>query len=440
MNANDSFERSVRGWLQADAEHQMPDHLEAVLERTRRERQRPAWSSLERWLPVDLTTRANQFAPPRLGWALLIAALLLALAGIVLVVGSQQRRLPAPFGPAMAGLTAYEEAGDIYTLDLETGGRTLVAAGPERDEIPVFSLDGTKLAFFRFLSDAEQYVLVATPDGDDVRRVSASLDRWSTEVWSPDLAWSGDGSRIAVAEERVTPRPGELRNVISIIDVPSGTSHALDVGMAARDVSWLPPRGEELVFIGTPTDGPEAIWAVRPDGTGLRQLIAQEGMGDDYYVSPIVSPDGHLLAFSQWDGKVTRLRMVDLVDGSTWALPSAPLGDRYAIEFSPDSRSVLVMEQRRDGAPPTERQLAVAPVDGSTSGVALGPVITFTSDAVDGESFKATFSPDGRSVLALPTTDDPADGILWTLPIDGSQGTSEPWSNIHLPNIQRVAP
>jgi hypothetical protein len=43
-------------------------------------------------------------------------------------------------------------------------------------------------------------------------------------------------------------------------------------------------------------------------------------------------------------------------------------------------------------------------------------------------------------VLALPTTDDPADGILWTLPIDGSQGTSEPWSNIHLPNIQRVAP
>ncbi len=55
MNPSDAFDRHVSDWLHADAEHRVPEHLDAVLRRTRTERQRPAWSSLERWLPVDLT-------------------------------------------------------------------------------------------------------------------------------------------------------------------------------------------------------------------------------------------------------------------------------------------------------------------------------------------------------------------------------------------------
>ena len=42
MNPSDAFERHVSDWLHADAEHRVPEHLDAVLRRTQTERQRPA--------------------------------------------------------------------------------------------------------------------------------------------------------------------------------------------------------------------------------------------------------------------------------------------------------------------------------------------------------------------------------------------------------------
>ncbi len=72
MNHSDGFDRTVSDWLHVDAEHRVPDHLDAVLRRTRKERQRPAWSSLERWLPMQTTLR---FTPvPRVAWLLVVAA------------------------------------------------------------------------------------------------------------------------------------------------------------------------------------------------------------------------------------------------------------------------------------------------------------------------------------------------------------------------------
>ena len=57
MTTNDVFGRNLSTWLHEDAEHHVPDHLAEVLQRTAVTRQRPAWSSLERWLPMDTTLR-----------------------------------------------------------------------------------------------------------------------------------------------------------------------------------------------------------------------------------------------------------------------------------------------------------------------------------------------------------------------------------------------
>ena len=76
MTTNDAFGRTLSAWLHEDAEHHVPDHLDEVLARSVASRQRPAWSSLERWLPMDLTTRVSAFTLPRPGRVLLIAVLL----------------------------------------------------------------------------------------------------------------------------------------------------------------------------------------------------------------------------------------------------------------------------------------------------------------------------------------------------------------------------
>ena len=75
MIPSDGFDRTVSTWLHADAEHRVPDHLDAVLRRTRTERQRPAWSSLERWLPMYTTLRLTPV--PRLARVLVVLALVM---------------------------------------------------------------------------------------------------------------------------------------------------------------------------------------------------------------------------------------------------------------------------------------------------------------------------------------------------------------------------
>ena len=72
---------SLSPWLHDDAAFRVPDHLDEVLSVTRETRQRPAWSSLERWLPVDTTFRPRLFSVPRAGRLAMVAALILLAAG-----------------------------------------------------------------------------------------------------------------------------------------------------------------------------------------------------------------------------------------------------------------------------------------------------------------------------------------------------------------------
>ena len=66
MTLNDGFERTVSDWLADQAGQGSPAYLDEILSRTTRTRQRPAWSSLERWLPVDLTAQPRYLARPSL--------------------------------------------------------------------------------------------------------------------------------------------------------------------------------------------------------------------------------------------------------------------------------------------------------------------------------------------------------------------------------------
>src|SRR4051812_3243194 len=106
MNTNDMFGQELSAWLQEEGEHRVPNHLPEVLVETAATRQRPWWSSPERWLPVQSKLR---FSPvPRVAWILVVLAIVIALGvAAVLVVGSRRHPLPPPFGPARNGLIVY---------------------------------------------------------------------------------------------------------------------------------------------------------------------------------------------------------------------------------------------------------------------------------------------------------------------------------------------
>ncbi len=105
-----------------------PDLRDDILAQTSRTRQRPAWTFLERWLPMTVRTTTFTAAPPlRMALVLLLIGLLaVALAASAAIVGSQVLRDGPPHGrdalPALAMLpTACPpgttlESGDIATI------------------------------------------------------------------------------------------------------------------------------------------------------------------------------------------------------------------------------------------------------------------------------------------------------------------------------------
>ncbi len=166
MSATDRLERDLTAWFGETAVPRTPDYTDDILRQAARTRQRPRWSFPERWLPMSVITlgRVTRGPVPWRTVGLLVAlALLLAVAAAV-YVGSNQRRVPAPFGAAANGLVAYSKDGDIYTVDPATGARRAIVAGATVDESPAFSLDGTRLAFLRTTGTAAVIVL-ADADG-----------------------------------------------------------------------------------------------------------------------------------------------------------------------------------------------------------------------------------------------------------------------------------
>src|SRR4029450_3159948 len=107
--------------LDEQAGRGMPGYLDETLTQAIRPRQRPAWSSLERWLPMDLSARRSMFAltnSMRPIALLLLIALLIAV--VVALAAGARKPLPAPFGPARNGDLVTSRDGDIYLIDRAT--------------------------------------------------------------------------------------------------------------------------------------------------------------------------------------------------------------------------------------------------------------------------------------------------------------------------------
>ena len=133
MTRNERFDRTVSDWLDDEAGHRVPDYLGEVLARTTRTRQRPAWSSLERWLPMQTTLR---LAPvPRIAWLLVVArASSLALGAAALVDRLAPRDSRRRSGSARNGAILYGATTATSTRSIRSAAhrRPLIAGLDER--------------------------------------------------------------------------------------------------------------------------------------------------------------------------------------------------------------------------------------------------------------------------------------------------------------------
>ena len=434
MTTNESFDRRLSTWLERDAVGHVPDHLDEVLLRTAATRQRPWWSSPERWLPLDLTTRANALTPPRIGRPIVIAILLVALLAAALIIVGTRRQVPPPFGLARDGAIVASHDGDIYKVDPATKAATLLIGGDPQDFAPVFSRDGLKLAFARGPADPNApsglAIMVAEPDGSNVRQLTPFVDGLD---WSE---WSADSKQIAYLSTKVNTTPGLTNgppHTINVVNVDGSGIRTLDVPGDAQFITWLPPDGREIVFRDAPAGPPDPrprLLAIRPDGTGRRSLTFGAPENENDFMTPAIAPDGFRLTYTS-NGPISHIHVLDLRTRADVTLPDPTggftnqFGSAY---FSPDGKSVGYLR----GYPEDSTfQFVVAPVDGSTTGLPIGPRL---SDA--NLSVNYAFAPDGTAVVV----DYDPDGTAWLLPVDGSPGTLLARGTSAFGDIQRLAP
>jgi Tol biopolymer transport system component len=248
--------------------------------------------------------------------------------------------------------------------------------------------------------------------------------------------WSYDGTRLAI----ISTVDGIKK--ITIANTDGSGSRTLDVGMPADFVSWRGPDDSELVFRGYPVDTSQAgIFAVRPDGTGLRQVSKDLGDQVGGYQDPQTAQDGSRVAYTAFEldpasgVMLLRLHVLDLTTGLDIVIPGAPdpidptlpTDEGYGV-FSADGRQIAFWRDSSDN----KIVLAVAPSDGSSPGHSIGPA----NPKVDGKDPSFDFSPDASMLVVRY----PNEAVVHLLPLDGRPGTTLPLNGLDVPSWQRRAP
>lgn len=325
MSVRDGFARLLGTWLREEGAVTKPDYLGAILARTSTTRQRSAWMSPRRWLPMDATLlRPMPRIHPAARLGLLVVLLAIAALAAFVIVSSGRPSL-APYGPAVNGRIGFEADGAIVFANPDGTGRTALALGVTPASGPTFSRDGSRFAFY-----GANDLFVANADGTAVHAVATGLNLEMEPNAFP--GWSPDGRQLVFEALQF----GEARTVVANADGSGAVIVAQTTGQSQGFPAWA-PDGSLIAFANYPPPGElPSLQVVKPDGTGQRVVIA--GVAGKTELQDLQwAPDAtHRLAFVRGDGVDSQLFVVDVDDGTTTTILDRPGVTLFGEAWSPD--------------------------------------------------------------------------------------------------------
>ena len=223
----------------------------------------------------------------------------------------------------------------LLSLTLLLPGCTLTNWRPDDNEEPVWSPDGTKIAFVSYrYGDGEIYVMNA--DGSNLTRL--------TNYASYDPVWSPDGTKIAF---RKYDTRGSSIGKIYVMNA-DGSNQTRLTKYLCFNAAWS-PDGTKIAFdaymdfddpysVFNGTGGIKGIYVMNADGSNQTRLSL---VGRD----PAWSPDGTKIAFSTYDlitsniNKDTGIYVVD-IDGTNLTNLTNGYNPGQSPVWSPDGKKI----------------------------------------------------------------------------------------------------
>jgi hypothetical protein len=330
---NESADRLLADWLNEGPDRGPMEGLQRTLAATRRTSQRPAWRVHERWIPMQLLVRPA-FVPRPL-YLLVVAALLAALVGALIIVGSRQPPAP-PFGLAGNGMIALDLEGELWLANSDGSKARPLDLRLGLSYSPVFSPDGTRIAFLSREGDHRPWsVIVANADGTNPMNVTGDMK----VVTSPGdgLAWSPTGSQLVFTSS------DRGRDRLYVVGADGSGLRPITDSVHDRNWPSWSPNGEWIVYQLRRSDTPrETHLAIgHPDGSGERQLLAAPVSYEPPFAATQWSADSQRLAYSRPEGSANVVGVIDLTGHEV--LVSRPGPNAFYPVWSPDAGSLAFL-------------------------------------------------------------------------------------------------
>ncbi|MGH9035658.1 MAG: TolB family protein, partial [Acidimicrobiia bacterium] len=246
--------------------------------------------------------------------------------------------------PGATGRIAFtsDRTGDfeIYSMNADGSGVTRLTDAPGEDREPVWSPDGTRIAFVSYgaaVKGSSSDIMLMNADGTGLTNLT------SFTGFDDEPAWSPDGTKIAWRTNRANS-DAEVFVMNADGTNPVQLTHHSGVD---DEPAWSPDGSRLAIRRCNPNKGADAghcsLALVNPDGTNVTDIGEITSGGKD---DPAWSPDGKLIAFRSFgvDGEPD-IHVVNSADGSNKVNLTNDHDSDVDPAFSPDGTKIAYVRQ-----------------------------------------------------------------------------------------------